>query len=155
VGFTLLAMNLALVVVFVSILFMGGVVERLFREFSITLAAAMLISLLVSLTLTPSLCARWLRPHREANSAENENLTAGMENRMAAYSHEMFESLKNGYARSLDWALRHGIVVMLVLAGVIACNVNLYIALPKTTLPNRTPDKCGALCAVTTAFHSS
>src|SRR5690606_37897895 len=55
VGFTLLAMNVALVVVFVSILFMGGVVERLFREFSITLAAAMLISLLVSLTLTPSL----------------------------------------------------------------------------------------------------
>ena len=137
VGFTLLAMNLALVVVFVSILFMGGVVERLFREFSITLAAAMLISLLVSLTLTPSLCARWLRPHREANSSDEANLTAGMENRMAAYSHEMFESLKNGYARSLDWALRHGIVVMLVLAGVIACNVYLYIALPKTTLPQQ------------------
>ena len=89
------------------------------------------------MTLTPSLCARWLRPHREANSADKDNLTAGMENRMAAYSHEMFESLKNGYAHSLDWALRHGIVVMLVLAGVIACNVYLYIALPKTTLPQQ------------------
>ena len=61
VGFTLLSMNLALVAVFVSILFMGGIVERLFREFSITLVAAILISLGVSLTLTPMLCARWLR----------------------------------------------------------------------------------------------
>src|SRR3954470_11219088 len=60
VGFTLLAMNLSLVAVFVSILFMGGIVEKLFREFSLTLAAAMGVSLIVSLTLTPSLCARWL-----------------------------------------------------------------------------------------------
>jgi multidrug efflux pump len=60
VGFTLLAMNLSLVAVFISILFMGGLVEKLFREFSITLAAAMLLSLAVSLTLTPSLCSRWL-----------------------------------------------------------------------------------------------
>ena len=61
VGFTLLAMNLSLVAVFISILFMGGIVERLFREFSITLAVAIVISLLVSLTLTPMLCARWLK----------------------------------------------------------------------------------------------
>ncbi|NQD97149.1 MMPL family transporter, partial [Pseudomonas sp. CrR25] len=61
VGFTLLAMNLSLVAVFISILFMGGIVERLFREFSLTLAVAIVISLLVSLTLTPMLCARWLK----------------------------------------------------------------------------------------------
>ncbi len=61
VGFTLLAMNLALVVIFLSILFMGGLVERLFREFSITLAAAMTISLVISLTLTPSLSALLLK----------------------------------------------------------------------------------------------
>src|SRR5690606_12084820 len=60
VGFTLLSMNLAIIAVFVSILFMGGIVERLFREFSITLVAAIAISLIVSLTLTPMLCARWL-----------------------------------------------------------------------------------------------
>tara|TARA_R110001592_G_scaffold363327_1_gene684138 strand:- start:2013 stop:5120 length:3108 start_codon:yes stop_codon:yes gene_type:complete len=135
VGFTLLAMNLALVVVFVSILFMGGVVERLFREFSITLAAAMLISLLVSLTLTPSLCARWLRSRTTISN--RESVVARFETTLAAYSHEMFESLKNGYTRSLDWALRRGVVVMLVLAGVIACNAYLYIALPKTTLPQQ------------------
>ncbi|WP_269620276.1 efflux RND transporter permease subunit [Zhongshania sp. BJYM1] len=139
VGFTLLAMNLALVVVFVSILFMGGVVERLFREFSITLAAAMLISLLVSLTLTPSLCARWLRPRfdTEKGATANTSGSNSLEHRMSAFSEEMFDSLKNGYARSLDWALRHGIVVMLVLAAVIGCNVYLYIALPKTTLPQQ------------------
>src|SRR5690606_13947346 len=61
-GFTLLAMNLSLVVVFVSILFMGGVVEKLFREFSLTLVATMMITLPLSLTLTPSLCARLLQP---------------------------------------------------------------------------------------------
>ena len=64
VGSTLLSMNLSLVAVFISILFMGGIVERLFREFSITLVAAIVISLLVSLTLTPMLCARWLGRRR-------------------------------------------------------------------------------------------
>src|SRR5690606_32251248 len=62
VRFTLLSRKLSLVVVFVSILFLGGLIVRLFREFSITLTVAILISLLVSLTLTPMLCARWLRP---------------------------------------------------------------------------------------------
>src|SRR5690606_21861836 len=75
VGFTLLSMNLSLVVVFVSILFMGGIVERLFREFSITLAVAILISLLVSITLTPMLCARWLRA--EGDQPRNRLQIAG------------------------------------------------------------------------------
>ena len=69
VGFTLLSMNLALVAVFVSILFMGGIVERLFREFSITLVAAILISLGVSLTLTPMLCGRWLKGRADRASS--------------------------------------------------------------------------------------
>ncbi|HCV41362.1 MAG TPA: hypothetical protein DGQ94_22135, partial [Pseudomonas sp.] len=64
VGFTLLSMNVSLVAVFVSILFMGGIVRNLFQEFSVTLAAAIIVSLVVSLTLTPMLCARWLKPHR-------------------------------------------------------------------------------------------
>ena len=74
VGFTLLSMNLSIVAVFVSILFMGGIVERLFREFSITLVAAILISLVVSITLTPMLCARWLvsRDERQAWTAAGD-----------------------------------------------------------------------------------
>ncbi len=124
VGFTLLAMNLALVVVFVSILFMGGIVERLFREFSITLAAAMLISLLVSLTLTPSLCALWLR----------EKAT-GAPSALARRSEAAFHSLQHAYAASLDWALRHRLMTLLTLLAVVAVNVWLYVAIPKTTLP--------------------
>ena len=126
VGFTLLAMNLALVVVFVSILFMGGVVERLFREFSITLAADMLISLAVSLTLTPSLCAHWL-----------QHGAAAAPGRFARASAAMFDRLQAAYARSLVWVLRHGILTMLVLAAVTALNVYLYIEIPKGMLPKQ------------------
>ena len=124
VGFTLLAMNVALVVVFVSILFMGGIVERLFREFSITLAAAMLISLLVSLTLTPSLCALWLREK-----------TAAAPSALARYSEAAFASLQQAYAGSLDWALKHRLATLLTLAVVVGINGYLYVAIPKTTLP--------------------
>lgn len=126
VGFTLLAMNLALVVVFVSILFMGGVVEKLFREFSITLAAAMLISLALSLTLTPSLCARWL--------SDRTRVAPGA---LARHSGALFEGLQRAYADTLDWALRHGIITLLVLGAVVACNLYLYVAIPKTTLPQQ------------------
>jgi multidrug efflux pump len=85
VSFTLLAMTLSLVVVFVSILFMGGLVERLFREFSITLAAAMLVSLVVSLTLTPSLCARWLEP-----------AGAGSQGRLGQFGTRFFGAIRSG-----------------------------------------------------------
>tara|TARA_R110001606_G_scaffold360158_10_gene512989 strand:- start:1354 stop:4452 length:3099 start_codon:yes stop_codon:yes gene_type:complete len=126
VGFTLLAMNTALVVVFVSILFMGGVVEKLFREFSITLAAAMLISLALSLTLTPSLCARWL--------SDRAKVAPG---RLARHSAALFDDLQSAYADTLDWALRHRRITMLVLAAVVGCNLYLYVAIPKTTLPQQ------------------
>lgn len=125
VGFTLLAMNLALVVVFVSILFMGGVVERLFREFSITLAAAMLISLAVSVTLTPALCAHVLPAHARRPGP----LSRGVR--------QAFSRLQAGYARSLDWALRHSVVTLLILAGAIGLNVWLYLSIPKSMLPQQ------------------
>ena len=125
VGFTLLAMNLALVVVFISILFMGGIVERLFREFSITLAAAILISLAVSVTLTPALCAHLL-PLRPARPGMIASLGAAM-----------FDRLRRGYQRSLDQALRHGVVTLLLLAGAIAVNTWLYISIPKGMLPEQ------------------
>jgi len=122
VGFTLLAMNITLVVVFVSILFMGGIVEKLFREFSITLAAAMLISLAVSLSLTPSLCAHLLKRQPVSNTPRPVTL---------------LDELKEKYATSLDWALRHGRIVMLLLVGVIGINGYLYVSIPKTMLPEQ------------------
>ena len=126
VGFTLLAMNLSLVAVFVSILFMGGLVERLFREFSITLAAAMMVSLVVSLTLTPSLCARWLKPR----SHEGEG-------RFMQWTDRVYAGLQAWYARSLALILRHPAMTLLVLLGTIALNVSLYIRIPKGFLPTQ------------------
>jgi len=126
VGFTLLAMNLSLVAVFVSILFMGGLVEKLFREFSITLAAAILVSLVVSLTLTPSLCARILVRH-------GSQPIGGFRRRTEA----AFEALKQGYARTLAWVLEHATLTLIILLGTIALNVSLYIAIPKGFLPQQ------------------
>ena len=126
VSFTLLAMTLSLVAVFVSILFMGGLVERLFREFSITLAAAMLVSLAVSLTLTPSLCARMLQ-RRAAAPAGSFRLRTD----------RAFEAVKAGYARSLGWVLQHAVLMLIVLIGTIALNVSLYVRSPKGFLPTQ------------------
>lgn len=120
VGFTLLAMNLTLVVIFVSILLMGGVVEKLFREFSITLAAAMLISLAVSLSLTPALCGQLLKAEKVKDHQPG-----------------IFDDIKQAYSVALDWALGHGRIVLLILLGVIGLNIYLYIAIPKTMLPEQ------------------
>jgi multidrug efflux pump len=126
VGFTLLAMNLSLVAVFISILFMGGLVEKLFREFSITLAAAMLLSLAVSLTLTPSLCSRWLLKKDARPPGPLRRTTE-----------RAFDAIRGTYANSLGWVLRHSTLTLIVLLGTIALNVSLYINIPKGFLPNQ------------------
>ncbi|MDT9678796.1 MMPL family transporter [Pseudomonas sp. JV414] len=126
VGFTLLSMNVSLVAVFLSILFMGGIIESLFREFSITLAAAIVVSLLVSLTLTPMLCARWLKPH-----------TPGQENRLQRWSQRTNEWMVGKYATSLDWVLRHRRLTLLSLIVTIGVNIALYVVVPKTFLPQQ------------------
>jgi multidrug efflux pump len=126
VGFTLLAMNLSLVAVFVSILFMGGLIEKLFREFSITLAAAMLVSLIASLTLTPTLCARWLVKH-----------DATPPTRFRQRTERIFDAMKAFYARSLDWVLRHATLTLIILIGTIALNISLYVKIPKGFLPTQ------------------
>jgi multidrug efflux pump len=124
VGFTLLAMTLALVAVFVSILFMGGLVEKLFREFSITLAAAMLVSLVVSLTLTPALCSRWLR--RRDTAAESP---------LSRATDRVFGRVREAYSRSLGWVLRNAALTLIILLGTIAVTVALYVRIPKGFLP--------------------
>ncbi|WP_434657294.1 efflux RND transporter permease subunit [Pseudomonas sp. R3-56] len=126
VGFTLLSMNASLVAVFLSILFMGGIVESLFREFSITLAAAIVVSLIVSLTLTPMLCARWLKPH-----------VPGQENRLQRWSQRANERMVRGYARTLDWVLRHRRLTLLSLLVTIGVNIALYVVVPKTFMPQQ------------------
>ncbi|MBV7545863.1 efflux RND transporter permease subunit [Pseudomonas sp. PDM26] len=126
VGFTLLSMNVSLVAVFLSILFMGGIIESLFREFSITLAAAIVVSLVVSLTLTPMLCARWLKPH-----------TPGQENRLQRWSRRANDWMVGKYATSLDWVLRHKRLTLLSLFVTIGVNIALYVVVPKTFMPQQ------------------
>ncbi|MES3711946.1 efflux RND transporter permease subunit [Pseudomonas putida] len=125
VGFTLLSMNVSLVAVFVSILFMGGIVRNLFQEFSITLAAAIIVSLVVSLTLTPMLCARWLKPHQAEQT------------RVQRWSDKVHQRMVNAYDRSLGWVLRHKGLTLLSLLATIAINIALYVVVPKTLMPQQ------------------
>jgi len=126
VGFTLLAMNASLVAVFMSILFMGGIIEKLFREFSITLSAAIVVSLLVSLTLTPMLCARWLKPH-----------VPGQESRLQRWSIAAHDRLVHGYDVTLGWALKHRRLTLISLLVTIGINIALYVVVPKTFMPQQ------------------
>ncbi|MEX5504456.1 efflux RND transporter permease subunit [Pseudomonas putida] len=125
VGFTLLSMNVSLVAVFVSILFMGGIVRNLFQEFSITLAAAIIVSLVVSLTLTPMLCARWLKPHQAEPT------------RVQRWSDQVHQRMVNAYDRSLGWVLRHKRLTLLSLLATIGLNIALYVVVPKTLMPQQ------------------
>ncbi|WP_035056602.1 multidrug efflux RND transporter permease subunit [Andreprevotia chitinilytica] len=125
VGFTVLSMSISLVAVFIPILLMGGIVGRLFREFAVTLSVAILVSLVVSLTTTPMMCSRLLRPEPKEPG------------RLFRASEKVFDALLAGYRRSLTWALKHGPLMMLILLITICLNVYLYIVIPKGFFPQQ------------------
>ena len=124
VRFTVLTMSLSLIAVFIPILMMGGIVGRLFQEFAVTLSAAVMVSLLVSLTTTPMLCALWLRPEVPRSHGRFFN-----------WSEQLLKRWVTGYERSLHWALRHGPLVMMLLLFTIGLNIYLYIIVPKGFFP--------------------
>ena len=126
VSFTVLSMSFSLIAVFIPILFMGGIVGRLFREFAVTLSVAILVSLLVSLSATPMMCARLLKPANE-----------GKPSRLFLASEGLFASMLRGYEASLAWALRHSRLMMLILAATIGLNVYLYVHIPKGFFPQQ------------------
>jgi len=126
VSFTVVSMSISLIAVFIPILFMGGVVGRLFREFAVTLSAAILVSLAVSLTMTPMMCARLLRPVGERKPG-----------RIFLASERVFRWMLAEYEASLAWALRHSRLMMLILAATIGLNVYLYIHIPKGFFPQQ------------------
>jgi multidrug efflux pump len=128
VGFTVLAMSVSLVAVFIPILLMSGIVGRLFREFAVTLSAAILISLIVSLTLTPMMCARLLRSKPQQKKAPGR-LVRGFQ--------AVGDWLWDGYKTSLAWALAHGRFMMLLLAITVGLNVYLYKIVPKGFFPQQ------------------
>jgi multidrug efflux pump len=138
VGFTVLSMSLSLVAVFLPILLMGGVVGRMFREFAVTLSAAVLVSLVISLTTTPVMCARWLKPQR--SEAVHEHWYDGLG--------RMFERLQRQYQHSLHWCLARAPWVMLVLAAVIALNVYLFVIIDKGFFPTQDTGRIGGTVQV-------
>ena len=125
IGFTILSMTVSLAAVFIPVLFMGGVVGRLLHEFAVVIGAAVLISGLVSLTLTPMLCSRFLRPPH-----------AGGGSRLYQLSERFFAGMLALYDRSLSWTLRHRRTTMAVLAATFGLTAYLFVLIPKGFIPN-------------------
>jgi multidrug efflux pump len=128
VGFTVLSISLSLVAVFIPLLFMGGQVGRLFREFAVTLSVAVMISLVISLTTTPMLCALLLKPGQKPERKPGV---------LARWSEAGFDKILKGYEHALDWALDAKPLVMLILAFVVGLNVFLFSAAPKGFFPQQ------------------
>ncbi len=133
IGFTVLSMSTSLVAVFIPILLMGGIVGRLFREFAVTLSSAIGISLLVSLTTTPMMCAKLLR-HEEKGEKHNWAYRT-ME--------KVFDGMLAFYRRTLGWVLRHQPLMLVVTLGTIALSVYLYVIVPKGFFPQQDSGRMG------------
>jgi multidrug efflux pump len=124
IGFTVLSISISLVAVFIPLLLMGGIVGRLFREFAVTLSAAIVVSMIISLTTTPMMCAFLLRDERQEKHG-----------RLYKWSENSFNSLQSFYSRSLHRVLDHPILTLLVLFITIALNVVLIVKIPKGFFP--------------------
>jgi len=127
VGFTVLSISISLIAVFIPLLFMGGQVGRLFQEFAVTLSAAVMISLVLSLTATPMMCAYLLNPSSERKQP----------GRLSRFLERGFDRVQSIYAACLDWALAMKPLVVIVLLLVIALTAYLYIAVPKGFFPEQ------------------
>jgi multidrug efflux pump len=127
IGFTIVSMTLSLVSVFIPLLFMGGLIGRLFREFAVTVSVAIVVSGFVSLTLTPMMAGQLLKPHDP--DRPQGRLAAGLE--------AVFNESLRVYAASLRWALRHRLVVMSLFAATLAGTAYLYMAIPKGFFPDQ------------------
>src|SRR5690606_17397602 len=126
VGFTVVSMSVSLVAVFIPLLFMGGLIGRLFLEFAMTLSVAIGMSLIVSLTLTPMMCAQLLR--HEPNLRKN---------RIQRMWDSFFDGLVRGYGRMLSFAIRFRFLTLLTLLATVVLNVYLYTAVPKGFFPEQ------------------
>ena len=126
IGFTVLSMSTSLVAVFIPILMMGGIVGRLFREFAVTLSVAIGVSLLVSLTTTPTMCAKFLRPLEEQKHG-----------RLYRFSERVFNGILNIYRHSLGWVLRYQPVVLAITLITAGLSIYLYVIVPKGFFPQQ------------------
>ena len=136
VGFTVLSISLSLVAVFIPLLFMAGQTGRLFREFAVTLSVAVMISLVISLTTTPMMCAWLLKPHT-ADKPDVQPLPRGPLASLSRWFENGFNRIHRSYEVSLDWALGSRTLVMLLLLAVIGLNIYLFVKVPKGFFPQQ------------------
>ncbi len=125
IGFTVLSMSTSLIAVFIPILMMGGIVGRLFREFAVVLSTAIAVSLFVSLTTTPMMCAKFLKHD------------TGRHGRAYRFSEGAFHRMLRGYDVGLRWVLRHQFLILLVTIGTVCLNVYLFVITPKGFFPQQ------------------
>src|SRR5262249_20343364 len=126
IGFTVISISLSLIAVFIPILMMGGIVGRLFREFAVTLSLAISVSLLVSLTTTPMMCARLLRPHDSSRRGRFYRASEGL-----------FQWVIGKYESSLRWGLAHRALMLAVTLLTMIATTMLYIKIPKGFFPQQ------------------
>ena len=126
IGFTVLSISISLVAVFIPILLMSGIVGRLFREFAVTLSIAIIISLAISLTTTPMMCARLLKRQRDEDH-----------NKVFRASERAFNAVLGAYERSLGWVLKHSALTLTVLLLTIMLNGYLFWIVPKGFFPQQ------------------
>ena len=132
IGFTVMSMSISLIAVFIPILLMGGIVGRLFREFAVTLSVAILVSLVVSLTTTPMLSAKFLEPHSKRKHGK-----------LYQWSERFFDWMRDEYDRGLRWVLRHQWPVMIIWLVTFALNIWLFILVPKGFFPLQDTGRLG------------
>jgi len=132
IGFTVLSMSTSLIAVFIPILLMGGIVGKLFREFAVTLSVAIAVSLMVSLTTTPMLCAQFLKSRDESRHGK-----------IYKASERIFNWLHAEYAQGLSWVLRHQVLILCVAIGMAFLNIYLYIIVPKGFFPQQDTGRLG------------
>jgi HAE1 family hydrophobic/amphiphilic exporter-1 len=125
VGFTIVSMTLSLAAVFIPVLFMGGILGKLLHEFAVTIMAAVLVSGFVSLSLTPMLCSRWLRPVPHERHGK-----------IYQWSERAFDATRDLYDATLKWSIRHGSFTMLAYFAIFAATGWLFYAMPKGFLPS-------------------
>jgi HAE1 family hydrophobic/amphiphilic exporter-1 len=135
IGFTIVSMTLSLAAVFIPVLFMGGVLGRLFREFSVTICVAILISGVVSVTLTPMLCSRFLKAHKP--KAGGDGHAHGSGNKFYNVTEAAFTGLLNAYDRTLKVVMQHRPATMVAGAVVLAATAWLFVIVPKGFIPEQ------------------
>ena len=126
IGFTVFSISISLIAVFIPLLLMGGIIGRLFREFAITLSAAILMSMVISLTTTPMMCSRLMRSEKDVKHG-----------RVYKWSEGLFATALDGYRRTLTWALDHPALMLLVFVATLALNVYLIMTAPTGFFPQQ------------------